>query len=163
MTIATTNESEQVVVSINGNKLSNKTSSIASTTLNMKQPRKNSLANESFYARTKRLNRYYYECFINSKFPTVLCIIFYVFICVTGNFITGIIWLKHHNSPIDTYNETNEKVSDFGDLTLIHLNETMLHASLEEEIREREYLNIFYVLKNLTTNEVSIMEFEIKC
>ena len=164
ITIAKTNESEQEGVSIHEGILSNRTSSIASTTLNMKQHRKNSMANESFYARTKRLNRYYYECFVNSKLPTILCVIFYFFICVTGNFITGMIWLKHHKSLIDTYNETNEKVGDFDDLTLIHVNfnETLLHATLEEEIREHEYLNMFSGLKNLSADEVSIIEFEIE-
>ena len=160
--MATTNESEEVGLSIHGCKLSNKTSSNSSTTLNMKQLRKNSMTDESFYARSKHLNRYNYECFINSKIPTILCIIFYFLICVTGNLITGIIWLKHHNSSIDTYhNETNEKLDDFGDLSFIHLNETMLHGTLEEEIREYEYSNVFSVLKNLTAGEVSIIKFEI--
>ena len=161
--MATTNESEQVGLSIHGGKLSNKTSSNSSTTLNMKQLRKNSMTDESFYARSKHLDRNYYECFINSKLPTILCIIFYFLICVTGNLITGIIWLKHHNSSIDTYNnEANEKVDDFVDLSLIHLNETMLDATLEKEIREQEYSNMFSVLKNMTAGEVSITKFEIQ-
>ena len=73
-----------------------------STIANMKQLRKNSLTNESIYTRTRRLIRYYYKNFINSKLPIFLCIIIYFLICGTGNLITGIIWFKYHNSPTNT-------------------------------------------------------------
>ena len=136
-----------------------------STIANMKQLRKNSLTNESIYTRTRRLIRYYYKNFINSKLPIFLCIIIYFLICGTGNLITGIIWFKYHNSPTDTHQEANENVSNFENNTYINLdlNQTMLQPAFEEEIREHEELNIFSVLKNLKANEVSIRQFNIKC
>ena len=106
---------------------------------------------------------YTHSCFHEIRIGAMRKLNVYFLICVAGNLITGIIWLNHHNSSIDTYNnEANEKVDDFVDLSFIHLNETMLDATLEKEIREQEYSNVFSVLKNMTAGEVSITKFEIQ-
>ena len=157
-TMVAWNESKLVGASNQEDKESDKTSFIKCTIANMKQLRKNSLTNESIYTRTRRLIRYYYEKFINSKLPILLCILIYFLICGTGNVITGIIWFKYHNSPIDTHQEANETVTNFDNEILINnaLNETMLQPAFKEEIREHEELNIFSILKNLKVKEVSI-------
>ena len=157
ITMVVCNESELGGVSNKEDKESYKTSSTQYTIANMKQLRKNSLSNESFYKRTRYFIRCYYENFINSKLPIFLCIIMYLLICGTGNFITGIIWFKYHNSPTDTYQKAIEEVGSFSNITFSNydLNETMLPPAFEKEAREHEALNIFSVLRNLKLNEVS--------
>ena len=39
-----------------------------------------------------------YECLMKSKAPTYLGILFYIFICIFGNVVTGIFILKHHST-----------------------------------------------------------------
>ena len=94
ITMVARNESEVVDASNQQDIESHKTSFTKCTIANMKEVRKNSTTNESIYTRIKRLIRYYYEIFINSKLPIFLCIVIYFLICGTGNFITGIIWFK---------------------------------------------------------------------
>ena len=159
------NESDLAVVSNKEDKESHKTSLTKCTIANMKQLRKNSLPNESLYKRTRCLIRYYYEKFINSKLPIFLCIIIYLLICGTGNFITGIIWFKYHNSPIDTYQKAIENIGSFNNITFSNydLNETMLPPAFEKEAIEHEDLNILSLLKNLNVNEVSIRNLKNNC
>ena len=54
-----------------------------------------------------------YEYLKKSKAPTCFCILFYIFICIFGNVVTGIFILKHHVTEHEIQSEAkniNEKL-----------------------------------------------------
>lgn len=130
------------------------------TFLNMKELRKNSLLEESFFSRVKYCIKGNYELLRNSKLPTFLCIVIYILICLVGNLVTGIIWFKHNRYSMDNSSKELSGINNLSGLTLLDfmVNETTLESALEQEMEmyELELSILSDLIDNTTKNEVSI-------
>ena len=101
----------------------------------------------------------HYRSLVNSKIPTYFCFAIYVIICLLGNVITGLIWLKHYQDidimPQNTTNNTHHNESLFS----LFFNETTEYgeSSLEDlkyvkETKEDEVSSILDFLTNASTH-----------
>ena len=93
---------------------------------------------------------------MTSKLPTYFCFGIYVLICLLGNVVTGIIWLKHHQLFVDNQqgnvtlgNETRFRFVWNDKVTTTKINRSKLEV-LDKKTKGEEILNI---LAFLTTNE----------
>jgi hypothetical protein len=94
---------------------------------------------------------------MSSKIPIYVCFSIYVVICLLGNVITGIIWLKHHKLFGDNQ-EQQENVS-LDNQTLLRLvwNETTnIDGSgfkvFDEETKGEDVLDSLEFLRNESTD-----------
>ena len=137
-----------------------KRTSIPKTFLNMKEHRKNSFSEESFFSRVKYKLKENYEFLRHSKLPIFLCIVIYILICLVGNLVTGIIWFKHNRYSMDNSSKELSEINNLSSLTLLDfmVNETTLESALEEEMEmyELELSILSDLIENTTKNEVSI-------
>ena len=51
--------------------------------------------------------QHYFHFVISSKFPTYFWFSTYILICLLGNVVTGMIWLKHHQYFVDNQQKNN--------------------------------------------------------
>ena len=152
VTMETCEENNTIMISSPETKAFPKNSSTSRKLPNTKQERrKNSFAEESFCFRAMCLIKKYHDGIMSSNFPTYFCIFIYILICLTGNIVTGVIWLQHHNSPTGVSHEFD----NLNNFTIDGFNETILQSIFDEEIQEHEISSLFELVQNSTENKVN--------
>ena len=108
----------------------------------------------------------HYHSIISSKIPTYCCVLIYVGICLLGNVVTGMIWLKHHE---DQDNEDKEIIIS------THLNESIMSfmwndttkfndigLDYDEETKGLEVFNILQSRPNTSTDSEQVSLYPLK-
>ena len=108
----------------------------------------------------------HYHSIISSKIPTYCCVLIYVGICLLGNVVTGMIWLKHHE---DQDNEDKEIIIS------THLNESIMSfmwndttkfndigLDYDEETKGLEVFNILQFRPNTSTDSEQVSLYLLK-
>ena len=93
---------------------------------------------------------------MNSKLPTYICFAIYIVICLLGNVVTGIIWLKHHQLFVDHNQQGNVSVGNETRLRFLWNEETTTkfnRSRFEDLDKKTKGEGILNILAFLTTNE----------
>ena len=120
--------------------------------------------------RDKSMNffRFKYDDMVKSKLLKYILLSMYIFICLLGNVVTGLIFLKHWGNedpqqPSETLNYTtkmlhlNDKNTKGG---RNHTNNTFGQSDdSRNDLENTEEWNLYLLFRNDSNNEVSFLEW----
>ena len=127
-----------------------------------KEERIDQVEDESYFYKCMSFFRLKYNAIMKSKAPVCLLVSIYIFICVLGNIVTGIIFFKHRGE--DDRSEALSTITD-----KLHLNNSIPAEALnntearfeyfdysEDYAAQSEEWNLYLLFSNDSNNEVNI-------
>lgn len=125
-----------------------------------KEVRMDQVEEESYIHKCMSFFRLKYNAMIKSKVPVCLLVSIYIFICVLGNIVTGIIFFKHRGEEdrSETLNTITNKLHLNDNITTTALNNTEANLEYfdysEEYAAHSEEWNLYLMFANDSNNEV---------
>ena len=102
----------------------------------------------------------HYHYIISSKIPTYFGLVIYCIICLFGNVVTGLMWLKHYQLRGVKLQENITGLYDNETLIQLPLNDTtridQFSYDLDEDRNEGEAWDVIEFLTNASKNEDSV-------
>ena len=127
-----------------------------------KEVRIDQVEDETYFNKCMSFFRLKYNAIMKSKAPVCLLVSIYIFICVLGNIVTGIIFFKHRGE--DDQSEALNTITD-----KLHLNDSIPSEALnnteagfeyfdysEDYAAQSEEWNLYLLFSNDSNNEVGI-------
>ena len=90
--------------------------------------------------------RIYYKALKKSKFPLCFCLLLYIFICLLGNIVTGILLYKQQS--------TSPEVEDEEEYLRTNIA-LPAPVNVSKEITEEEYFDLYQLFMNESKEQVS--------